>query len=74
MVYLHILQIIMLKYIEEENKMNEEEYLRARIQELENNIKGVFISTKVRKNQEVALRFYKNTLDRVVAFNNFREH
>lgn len=54
--------------------MNEEEYLRARIHELENNIKGVFVSSKVKKNQEIALRFYKNTLDRVVAFNNFREH
>ncbi len=45
--------------------MSEEEYLKARISDLEKVVKKVFISEKHRRNQLVALRYYKNQLERL---------
>jgi|GEM_PF-4634657 len=45
--------------------MTEEEYLKARISELEKNVKKLLISEKHRRNQLVALRYYKNQLERL---------
>ena len=47
--------------------MTEEEYLKRRISEIENNLSKIMISKKERINQNTALRFYKNALDRVLA-------
>ena len=45
--------------------MSEEEYLKARIKDLEKNVKKLMISEKHRRNQLVALRYYKNQLERL---------
>ena len=45
--------------------MSEEEYLINRINELEKTIKKLFISEKHRRNQQRALRYYKNQLERL---------
>ncbi len=45
--------------------MTEEEYLKARIRELEKNANKFLISEKHRRNQLVALRYYKNQLERL---------
>lgn len=47
--------------------MTEEEYLKKRISEIESNLSKIMISKKERINQNTALRFYKNTLDRILA-------
>lgn len=48
--------------------MSEEEYLKARINELEKNVRKVFISEKHRRNQYMALRYYKNQLERLQSY------
>lgn len=48
--------------------MTEEEYLKARISEIEKTIKKLLISEKHRRNQQMALRYYKNQLERLQSY------
>ncbi len=48
--------------------MSEEEYLKARISELEKNVNKLLISEKHRRNQQMALRYYKNQLERLQSY------
>lgn len=47
--------------------MTEEEYLIRRIEEINDNLSKIMISKKQRANQNTALRFYQNQLERVKA-------
>ncbi len=49
--------------------MTEEEYLNARIKEIEHSTKKLMITEKHRNNQLSALIFYKNALERLKAKN-----
>ena len=45
--------------------MTEEQYLKARIKEIESSVKKLMITEKHRNNQLNALLFYRNALERL---------